>query len=129
MARILIEGNHDELAKEIQHLLDLPFGEPQLTHDVRLSLAEAKPRILLLDYFGLGSTQRNLLNILCSEKISFIALVAKGRYYKKEQGKTLLLVREAMERGARGVFYTDCHKNVYCLEEMVRLIKEAITKF
>ena len=129
MARILIEGNHEELAKKIKQALDLSDSELQLTHSARLSLAEARPRILLFDYLGFDSTQKSFLSSLRSEKIPFIALIAKGRYCKNEQGKTLLLVREAMECGARGVFYTDCHENAYCLEEMVRLIKEAITKF
>lgn len=129
MARILIEGNHDKLAEEIRRLLGFSPPELQLTHNAQLSLKEAKPRILLFDFFGLGSTQRDLLNILHSEKIPFIALIVKSRYYKKEQGKIFLSVREAMELGAVGVFYAGCHENIYCMEELVRRIKEVISKF
>lgn len=130
MARILIEGNHEDLAKAIRDSLGLPLQEPQLTHNANYSLRESRPRILIFNFSGVKSTQEDFLRTLRSEKIPFIALIeGPPRYYKEGQNKRILLAQEAMELGAIGVFYSNCHENIFCLEELVRRIKEKIYSF
>jgi CheY-like chemotaxis protein len=129
MVRILIEGSHGDLAKEIRKIMNLPLYEPKVVKDARQEMAVSVPMVLIFDYYGYNGSEwtKALLQQCGARNIPFIALVARARRHTDRLAK-IILVREALKKGALGVFDPDCHKSPFCVEELVRRIKMALAK-